>query len=474
MSGRAGRNRVRAVAFACAAALGAAIGSGFVLLSPAIAAETFLGDGRGGVVAVDRERLLETVRTRREVPVIVRMRGDFAPEGRLSLFQAANQRVAIAAAQRRVLDKVTGLRNITTFESVPMLAATVGAGELAALLRDTTVAAVYEDVAVPPALNKSVPLIRADAVAANRRVRGGRGWTVAVLDTGVQRSHPALTGKVVSEACFSTKNSISASLCPGGGYRSFARGAGRYCDLSIDGCAHGTHVSGIAVGNPKGNRRHFKGVANQASLIPIQVFSRFRKLYCGGASACVLSYTSDQLAALEYVNGLASRIQIAAVNMSLGGGAYDAPCDTHPLQPIIATLRSKKIAVVVAAGNGGADGYISAPGCISDAITVASTTLTDTVSTFSNFSRLVDLAAPGSDIVSSVPRNRFEAMSGTSMAAPHVAGAWALLRSRFPNASVSKIERALQCAGRTVKRDGVRKTRVNVRRAFRAVRNGCT
>ncbi len=403
--------------------------------------------------------------------VIVELRTDFVPEGKLSLFGAANQRTAIDGLQQRVLGRLAGARNVKRFQSVPLMAMTVNAGRLQTLIDNRDVAAIFEDVPVPPALDASVPLIRADVAAGIRRVNGGKGWSVVVLDTGVQRKHRAFRRKIVSEACFSTTNADSKSLCPGGAQSSTAKGAGDTCRRSIDGCGHGTHVAGIAVGNPKGADAIYAGVAPKASLIPIQVFSRFSGAACAGSSPCVLSYISDQLAALEHVNTLASRRKIAAVNMSLGGGLRRKACSKHPLTPIIRTLRSKRIAVVIAAGNAAADGRVGAPGCIPAAITVASTTKTDDVSSFSNFSRLVDVAAPGSDIWSTVPGNRFAVLSGTSMATPHVAGAWALLRHRFPKASVRKVRRALRCSRTQVTRNGVAVPRIDVYTAFLALKN---
>ncbi|WP_315902778.1 S8 family peptidase [Microbaculum marinisediminis] len=403
--------------------------------------------------------------------VIVELRTDFVPEGKLTLFGAANQRTAIDGQQQRVLARVAGAQNVKRFQSVPLMAMTVTAGRLQALIDNRDVAAIYEDVAVPPALDASVPVIRADVAAGIGRINGGKGWSVVVLDTGVQRRHEAFRRKIASEACFSTSSADSKSLCPGGAQSSTAKGAGNTCRRSMDGCGHGTHVAGIAVGNPKGAEAIYAGVAPKASLIPIQVFSRFSGSACAGAGPCVLSYTSDQLAALEHVNALASGRKIAAVNMSLGGGLRRKACGKHPLAPIIETLRSKRIAVVIAAGNAGADGRVSAPGCIPAAITVASTTKTEDVSSFSNFSKLVDLAAPGSDITSTILGNRFAVLSGTSMAAPHVAGALALLRHRFPKASVRKLRRALRCSSTRVTRNGVTVPRIDVYTAFLALKN---
>jgi len=438
------------------------------------AIEVHLGDGRGGLVRSEADRLEALARDEGRIPVIVRVRTGFTPETELSGFAAANQREAIASAQRAVLADVPGAERVWRFESVPMVSMQVTAAGVRALLDSPDVEAVYEDVARPLVLNRSVPFIRADTVWTKPGVKGGRGWAVAVLDTGVQIDHPALKGKVLAGACFST-NGVqgSKSFCPDGKEKAFSRKSARYCPLSIDGCEHGTHVSGIAVGRPP---NVYKGVGHRASLIPIQVFTKFTGTdICDGDEVCPLSLTSDQMKGLEHVKRLSKKYKIASVNMSIGGGQYSSFCNDDPLKPIIDTLAGKGIAVVIASGNNGFNGDVSNPGCIQSAITVASTTLNDRVSSFSNFAkRLIDVAAPGSGIISSVPVSTFEAMSGTSMAAPHVAGAWALLRAADKKASVSDIRRVLKCSGKKVKRAGIKAKRIDVAKAYKKlIKQGC-
>jgi subtilisin len=451
----------------CIAAAGVASGVGYASAQ----ATVFMGDGQGGYVPADSDLLLSRARSAGSIPVIVTMRTDFTPEGDLSLFQAANQRLAIASLQSRVLARMSNPQNVKQFESVPMLGLLADSSDMRALISDRNVEAIYEDIAVPPTLDDSVPLIEANKVW-NRKGVIGEGWTVAVLDTGVERNHKSLRGKIVSEACYSsTVPGQSTTVCPGGVEVSTIRTSGQNCDDTLFGCFHGTHVSGIAVGNPSNN---FKGVAKGANLFPIQVFSAFGAGYpsCGG-TACVLSYTSDQILGLERVSKLANKKKVASVNMSIGGGTFSSACDGDARKPIIDTLRSKKVAVAIASGNNGFNGSVNAPGCISSAITVGSTTKQDAISSFSNHANLVDMMAPGSDITSSLLGNTFGSLSGTSMATPHVAGAFALLRSGFPTASVNKIETALKCSGVPVSRSGITKPRINVFAAYKALQNGC-
>lgn len=451
----------------------------------ASATEVFVASADGGTVKADAEILLDTARERGEIAVIVKLRADFVPEGDLSLFQAANQRSAIANIQRRVLDRIGEARNLKAYQSVPMMALTVDTDGLEALLENPNVEAVHEDVPAPPATDRSVSLIRADRAGRHASghvsghasghvsVRGGAGWSVAVLDTGVVRNHPALRGKIVSEACYSTAGAASDSVCPGGAPDSTARRSGAACDPAVEGCDHGTLVAAVAVGNPAGHAG--KGVARRAKLIPVQVFSRFAAANpaCEGDNPCILSWASDQIAGLDRVNALASSFRIAAVSLSLGGNPRSGACNDDARKPIIDTLRSKGIAVVVAGGDGGADGQVSAPGCISSTVTVAGTGRDDGVSDSSNFSRLIDIAAPGAGFPISAAGDAQAPFGGTSIAGAHVAGAWALLKRAFPDASVGAVLHAMKCSGVKVKRAGITKKRVDVQRALKALEHGC-
>ena len=239
--------------------------------------------------------------------------------------------------------------------------------------------------------------------------------------------------KVVSEACYSTNDpGFVESWCPGAASSSVAADSGLNCDLAVGGCDHGTHVAGIVAGNDETGPNY--GVARGADIIAMQVFSKF--LTPGdcspGPAPCTASYSSDQIAAMERVLLLSDSMNIAAINMSLGGGEYfdQASCDSNNLavKAAIDNLRSVGIATVIASGNDGWTDSIGAPGCISTAISVGATSDGDSVASFSNIYPQIHLLAPGVDIDSSVPGDGVSSKQGTSMATPHVAGAWALMK----------------------------------------------
>ncbi len=381
--------------------------------------------------------------------VLVRLNVPFQAEGMLPgrLAVLAQQR-GIAQAQDALLRRLNAFssRLARRYTHVPILALEVSAGALTDLAANPAVAAIEQDVPVPPALAQSVPLIGADALW--RDGFTGYGWTVAILDTGVDGSHPFLAGKVLAEACFSTTSLFdgSSTLCPNGQQSQIGTGAGVNCTPSVTGCDHGTQVAGIAAGSGG----TFSGVARDASIISIQVFSRFdSESACGpGQAPCLLSWTSDQLAALDWLYSQRAAYNIAAANLSLGGSTpHYAPCAGSSLKPSIDNLRAANVATVIAAGNSGWTSAIARPACVPSAISVGSTTKADQVSYFSNVASFMSLFAPGSSITSSLPGGGYQTWSGTSMAAPHVAGAWALLRQVAPDATVDQILAALVNSG---------------------------
>ena len=388
--------------------------------------------------------LLQRLTAGERVRLIVELRepveDESLPGGRE---RAARRR---ADVQQRFLSAVGG-RAHKRLKSRAIVALEVDGHGVDELTNSPEVVSVREDELRAPTLAGSVPLVGAPEAWSLGAT--GQGWTIAVLDTGVDKTHPFLAGKVVTEACYSTSDySLSVfSICHDVIYGEGPE-SGAPCPQWIHGCDHGTHVAGIAAGRSA----TVNGVARNATIAAIQVFTVVFNAFLCPDGPCTLAYDSDILAGLDRVYALRTAFDIAAVNLSLGSGLYTSHCDAQlpAYKSMIDQLRADGIATIISSGNSGAGNAVGAPACISSAISVGATTKSNTIAPYSNRGTLLSLFAPGSAISSSVPGGGFAIKSGTSMAAPHVSGAWAVLKSRQPGASVSTVLATLQTTGLSI------------------------
>ncbi|ARN73224.1 S8 family serine peptidase [Oceanicoccus sagamiensis] len=329
---------------------------------------------------------------------------------------------------------------------LPLVVYELNQQQLDTLLDSGWIEAVVEDRANRRHLNASRNYIGASS--AQTLGYDGDGAAVAILDVGFQVDHSHFSGRVVEEACFSSSSgSRYTSLCPGGQDGS---GAGT-AEVCGDGdCYHGTHVASIAAGS----HGTYRGVAPKADIIMVQVFTRANySSNCSPLAApCLLAFDSDVLAGMAYVEGLASSYNIAAVNLSLGSGEYSSECTSSAERNLanqVADLKALGIATIASSGNSEFTNAIARPACIPDVISVGSVRDTgNSVSTFSNSAAFLDFMAPGETIVAAVPTwifsNGLGGLSGTSMAAPHVSGAYTVLKAIDSSLTVDQITALLK------------------------------
>ncbi len=224
----------------------------------------------------------------------------------------------------------------------------------------------------------------------------GTGVTVYIIDTGIRFDHQEYVGRATSGYDF-IDNDTYAYDCDG----------------------HGTHVAGTVGGTTV-------GVAKNVALKAVRV------LNCQGSG----SY-STVIAGVDWVRY--NHATPAVANMSLGGGGSTA------LDQAVANAVASGVTFVVSAGNSNASACNYSPARAPSAITVGSTTSSDSRSSFSNYGSCVDIFAPGSGIYSSTMNttSSYASWSGTSMASPHVAGVAALYLSANPGASPAQVTAAI-------------------------------
>lgn len=165
--------------------------------------------------------------------------------------------------------------------------------------------------------------------------------------------------------------------------------------------AHGTHVAGIIGGTQF-------GVNKNARIVGIQVLDDNAR----GSWSTIIK-------GMEYVASQSPSI----VNLSIAGGR------SQIVNQAVQLMKDRGWKIVISAGNNAQDACNFSPGSAAGAVNVGATTSKNVLASFSNYGRCVDILAPGDGIVSAIPNNRYAYMSGTSMAAPMVAGVWSL----FPN-----------------------------------------
>ena len=353
----------------------------------------------------------------------------------------------IQSLRANVIDSLDSASGVETWgRRGRAFSAEIDSSELEQLAGDPRVRAITIDNGGTGGLMQSMPLIGVDAV----RAQGydGSGAVVAVLDTGIDVANPDFAGRIAAQQCF-CDNLDGTGCCPNG--RAIQSGEG----AADDDHGHGTHVSGIIAGRGVSAPT---GVAPGARIVAVKVLD---------ASNSFRSFTQIYRA-LEWI--LEEHPEVRAINMSLGSYAlYPGTCDDTAislgLTDVIHELRKRGVLITASTGNQGSKNSLALPACIADVIGVGATYDTPgdysffgcsdpgveprDVTCFTNSSDAVDIVAPGAPIVASRRGGGFTSFSGTSMAAPHVAGVIALMQQVSGGAiDADTIERILETTGR--------------------------
>jgi subtilisin family serine protease len=296
-------------------------------------------------------------------------------------------------------------RGLTAAAGAPGARSTAGAAPM-----------VWLDRTVRATLDRSVPQI--GAPAAWEQGFDGAGVTVAVLDTGIDPTHPDLTGRVTGEANFTAEPSI------------------------VDGHGHGTHVASIIAGSGAASGGRLRGVAPRADLLVGKVLP-----------ATGVGPMSQVIAGMEWAAAQGAKV----VSMSLSADPTDG---TDPASLAVNALSERYGTLfVIATGNSGTDGAVGAPASATAALSVGAVDKSDLLAPYASrgprrgdAAIKPELTAPGSDIVAARAAGtsmgtpvdaRYTTASGTSMATPHVAGAVALLAQAHPDWTAERLKDAL-------------------------------
>ncbi len=211
----------------------------------------------------------------------------------------------------------------------------------------------------------------------------------------------------------------------------------------MDDHGHGTHVAGIVASGDS----TYRGVAPEANLAAAKAMDS------SGSG-----YISDVDAGIDWCVSNSRRLNISVISMSVGtGSTYSSYCDNYYPSTAAAVNNAvaQGIAVTIAAGNSGSSTGISAPACLGNATSVGAVSDGDSVMSYSNSAGILDLLAPGATITSANLNGGFVQMGGTSMAAPHAAGAIALLHQYWrlaysQNITPAEAENKLKLAGKMI------------------------
>ncbi|UCE72494.1 MAG: S8 family serine peptidase, partial [Nitrospiraceae bacterium] len=400
--------------------------------------------GAAGNIAEVEQALIDELYEKAEIDVIIVLREDKTPVPP----RASEKRKKIRLIQERILSGLylSDFKMKRKYKTIHGMAGKVSRKGLSKLRNHPDVLRIHKDRKAFINLAQSIPLINADTI--QDLGFSGTGVTVAIIDTGVDYTHPSLGG------CLGTGCKVL------GGDDFVARN--RHDHDPMDDNGHGTHVAGIVAST----HPTYTGVAPGANLVALKVLDNF-----GSGNF------SDITAAIDWCIDNKDAYNISVINMSLGDGdEYNnpsaPPCGTFLTALAISEARAAGIITIVASGNNAHSDGISYPACASAAVSVGGVydanvnsvswcansscsvilctdnpTYADKVVCHTNSDEILDVMAPDYAIHSSALGGGFTTKGGTSMAAPHVSGAAALLLDYDPLLTPDEIVTILKNTG---------------------------
>jgi hypothetical protein len=337
----------------------------------------------------------------------------------------------------------TPLSVLHDYDQLPMLFARVRSSNIKELLKQPSVKAVHSNKKVQLSLAESLPLINQPLTA----ISGGwgNGVAVAVIDSGVDFTRAAFGN------C--TEPNLPANTC-----RVVAAVDIAPDDNARDNNGHGTNVAGIVL-----------GVAPRANIVALDV----------NHDAQGHSNSANIISAINWVIGRRAEFSIVAMNMSLGGDKFTTTCPNDAFATPIRNARQAGILTIASSGNSGWKDALGSPACVPEAVSVGAvydsdvggmrwssctdgTTRADQVTCFSNSANFLTLLAPGAMITAAEIT-----MGGTSQAAPHVAGAIAVLRAAYPSETLDRtVERLTSTGVQITDTNQIARPRIDLLRAY--------
>ena len=370
---------------------------------------------------------------------------------------ARNQDELVRRLERAVPGAQVRWRYQVVLDGLAVVAPSGSAGRIASL---PGVDAVYPSVTYRRSLFRSPAVIGAPQIWGPTLATAGDGMKIGIIDDGIEQTHPFFSprsftmprGFPKGQAAYTTAKVIVARAFPPPGLND------RYAKLPFDptGSFHGTHVAGIAAGDHGTTAPGPGGPVSVSGIAPHAYLGNYRVLTIPTGQFGLDGNSPEIAAGIE----AAVRDGMNVINLSIGEPEI-TPSRDIVIQAIDGAAAAGVIPVIAAGNDFGSLGYgtVASPGSAPKAVTAAAASKSDVIAPFSSAGptpyslRLKpDVSAPGVSILSSVPRRLglWDSFDGTSMAAPHVAGAAALLRQRHPGWSVAQIKSALVLTGNPV------------------------